>query len=184
MRTGLLTHIENEISNAKSGIDAKVVIKVNSIVDEVIIDALYRASQAGVKVEVIVRGICALRPGVPGLSENIEVRSILGRFLEHSRVFMFANAGDPLVYIGSADMMHRNLDRRVEALVSLSNQEDVDDLINQLELYMDDKTASWHLNSDGDWIRHYQDEDGKALTDVQFWLIEEHARRRNSGRNS
>lgn len=184
VRTGLLTHIENEISNAKSGIDAKVVIKVNSIVDEVIIDALYRASQAGVKVEVIVRGICALRPGVPGLSENIEVRSILGRFLEHSRVFMFANAGDPLVYIGSADMMHRNLDRRVEALVSLSNQEDVDDLINQLELYMDDKTASWHLNSDGDWIRHYQDEDGKALTDVQFWLIEEHARRRNSGRNS
>lgn len=184
VRTGLLTHIENEISNAKSGIDAKVVIKVNSIVDEVIIDALYRASQAGVKVEVIVRGICALRPGVPGLSENIEVRSILGRFLEHSRVFMFANGGDPLVYIGSADMMHRNLDRRVEALVSLSNKDDVDDLIHQLELYMNDKTASWHLNSEGEWIRHYQDDEGKPLTDVQFWLIDEHARRRNSGRNS
>ncbi|UXN33274.1 RNA degradosome polyphosphate kinase [Glutamicibacter sp. M10] len=184
VRTGLLTHIENEISNAKSGTDAKVVIKVNSIVDEVIIDALYRASQAGVKVEVIVRGICALRPGVPGLSDNIQVRSILGRFLEHSRVFMFANAGEPLVYIGSADMMHRNLDRRVEALVSLRNQEDVDDLIHQLGLYMDDKTASWHLNSNGEWIRYSQDEEGNPLTDVQFWLIEEHARRRNSGRNS
>ncbi|WP_440103078.1 RNA degradosome polyphosphate kinase [Glutamicibacter mishrai] len=184
VRTGLLAHIEKEIANAKAGIDAKVVIKVNSIVDEAIIDALYRASQAGVKVEVIVRGICALRPGVPGLSENIEVRSILGRFLEHSRVFMFANAGDPLVYIGSADMMHRNLDRRVEALVSLRNPEDVEDLLKQLDLYMADTTASWHLNSDGEWTRHSQDEEGKPLTDIQFWLIEDHARRRNSGRNS
>ncbi|TDU27745.1 RNA degradosome polyphosphate kinase [Arthrobacter sp. JUb115] len=184
VRTGLLAHIEKEIVNAAAGKPAKVVIKVNSIVDEAIIDALYRASQARVKVEVIVRGICALRPGVPGLSENIEVRSILGRFLEHSRVFMFENGGDPLVYIGSADMMHRNLDRRVEALVSLRNQEDIDRMITLLARYMDDKTASWHLNSDGDWIRHYQGEDGKALSDVQFWLVEEHARRRNSGRNS
>lgn len=184
VRTGLLAHIEKEIANAKSGIEAKVVIKVNSIVDEAIIDALYRASQAGVKVEVIVRGICALRPGVPGLSENIEVRSILGRFLEHSRVFMFANGGEPLVYIGSADMMHRNLDRRVEALVSLRNPEDVEDMIKQLNLYMADTTASWHLNSDGQWTRHSQDEEGNPLTDIQFWLIDDHARRRNSGRNS
>lgn len=184
VRTGLLAHIEKEIANAKSGIEAKVVIKVNSIVDEAIIDALYRASQAGVKVEVIVRGICALRPGVPGLSENIEVRSILGRFLEHSRVFLFANGGEPLVYIGSADMMHRNLDRRVEALVSLRNPEDVEDMIKQLNLYMADTTASWHLNSDGEWTRHSQDEEGNPLTDIQFWLIDDHARRRNSGRNS
>lgn len=184
VRTGLLAHIEQEIRNAQAGVDAKVVIKVNSIVDEAIIDALYRASQAGVKVDVIVRGICALRPGVPGLSGNIQVRSILGRFLEHSRVFIFANAGDPLVYIGSADMMHRNLDRRVEALVSLSNEEDIADVISLMDRYVDDGTASWHLNADGQWDRHYKDEEGNPLSDVQFWLIQDHFQRRNSGRNS
>ena len=184
VRTGLLAHIEQEVRNAQAGVDAKVVIKVNSIVDEAIIDALYRASQAGVKVDVIVRGICALRPGVPGLSENIRVRSILGRFLEHSRVFTFANAGNPIVYIGSADMMHRNLDRRVEALVSLGQPEDIEEMISLLERYMDDGTSSWHLHSDGKWDRHYKDEDGNPLSDVQFWLIQDHAQRRNSGRNS
>ncbi|MFI5085652.1 MAG: RNA degradosome polyphosphate kinase, partial [Actinomycetales bacterium] len=107
VRSGLIDRIEKEISNARAGIAAKVQIKVNSMVDEAIIDSLYRASQAGVRVDVIVRGICSLRPGVPGLSENITVRSILGRFLEHSRVFAFANSGDAVVYIGSADMMHR-----------------------------------------------------------------------------
>ncbi|MGO2030658.1 MAG: phospholipase D-like domain-containing protein, partial [Glutamicibacter ardleyensis] len=170
-----------EISSAAEGKDASVYIKVNSMVDEAIIDALYRASQAGVKVNVIVRGICALRPGLPGLSENIEVRSILGRFLEHSRVFVFANSGDPLVYIGSADMMHRNLDRRVEALVSLRDQEDIDTMTGLMKRYMDDSTMSWHLGPDGAWTRHHRDADGNPLTDIQFWLMEEHARRRMSG---
>ena len=159
-----------------------MVIKVNSMVDEAIIDSLYRASQAGVKVDVIVRGICAVRPGVPGLSENIRVRSILGRFLEHSRVFGFANGGDPVVYIGSADMMHRNLDRRVEALVQLNSREDINDLLAVLDRYMDPGTASWHLDSDGDWTRHHKDDDGNPLSDIQSWLLASRSRQRTLSR--
>jgi len=113
LRKGLLKRIEVEAENAAAGRPSGIRIKVNSIVDEAIIDALYRASNAGVPVDIVVRGICSLRPGVEGLSENIRVRSILGRYLEHSRIFWFANDGDPQVYIGSADMMHRNLDRQL-----------------------------------------------------------------------
>ncbi len=152
------------------------------MVDEAIIDALYRASQAGVRVDVIVRGICALRPGIPGLSENIRVRSVLGRFLEHSRVFMFANAGTPVIYIGSADMMHRNLDRRVEALVSLSSHEDIAELVSLLDRYMDPGTASWHLDSEGSWTRHHKDENGAPLLDIQSWLLDSRARQRTAVR--
>src|SRR5690348_10335962 len=121
LRSGLIERIDAEADLARQGRTGHVAIKVNSIVDEAVIDALYRASQAGVRVEVWVRGACALRPGVEGLSENIEVRSILGRFLEHSRIFVFGNDGDPQAWIGSADMMHRNLDRRVEALVRVND---------------------------------------------------------------
>ncbi|MCC3281237.1 MULTISPECIES: RNA degradosome polyphosphate kinase [Arthrobacter] len=178
VRSGLIDRIEREIANQKAGLDARVIIKVNSMVDEAIIDSLYRASQAGVRVDVIVRGICSVRPGVPGLSENITVRSVLGRFLEHSRVFAFANAGDPVVYIGSADMMHRNLDRRVEALVQLGSKDDITDLIELMDRYLDAGTASWHLDADGIWTRHHKDGEGTPLQDVQSWLLASRSRQR------
>ncbi|UXM90613.1 RNA degradosome polyphosphate kinase [Paenarthrobacter sp. JL.01a] len=182
VRAGLVDRIETEIRNARAGIPGLVQIKVNSMVDEAIIDALYRASQAGVKVDVVVRGICSLRPGVPGLSENITVRSILGRFLEHSRVFAFGNGGDPVVYIGSADMMHRNLDRRVEALVQLASKEDITTVMDLMRRYVDDGTASWHLDNQGHWTRHHLDENGKPLLDMQSWLLESRSRQRASAR--
>src|SRR5699024_10397173 len=123
---------------------------MNSAVDEETIDALYRASQAGVPVDLVVRGICAIKAGVPGLSENIRVRSILGRFLEHSRIFAFANDGDPDVYIGSADLMHRNLDRRVEVLVRMVDPDHVAELVGLIDATMAPTTASWHLVEDPD----------------------------------
>ncbi|WP_026555804.1 RNA degradosome polyphosphate kinase [Arthrobacter sp. 35W] len=182
VRSGLIDRIEREISNKKAGLAARVRIKVNSMVDEAIIDSLYRASQAGVQVDVIVRGICSLRPGVPGLSENITVRSVLGRFLEHSRVFTFANGSDPVVYIGSADMMHRNLDRRVEALVQLANPDDIAEVNSLLDRYMDNGTASWHLDNEGLWTRHHLSEDGSPLLDVQSWLLSSRSRQRTASR--
>jgi polyphosphate kinase len=178
VRSGLIDRIEREIANKNAGRSARVVIKVNSMVDEAIIDALYRASQAGVKVDVIVRGICSVRPGVPGLSENVTVRSVLGRFLEHSRIFAFANGGDPAVFIGSADMMHRNLDRRVETLVQLSAPDDIEYLMTLMDRYMDPRTASWHLDEDGGWTRHHKNEDGADLGDIQSWLLASRARQR------
>jgi polyphosphate kinase len=171
LRSGLVDRIEKEIANHADGRPAGVRIKVNSIVDEVLIDALYRASRAGVPVDVVVRGICAIRPGVPGLSETIRVRSILGRFLEHSRIFWFANAGAPIVLIGSADMMHRNLDRRVEAMVRLRDERHVAELQQLFEVSMDPGTASWHLGADGVWERHHVDADGEPLRDLQSHLI-------------
>ncbi len=125
IRTGLVDQIHREVAHHQAGRPARIRFKANSVVDEAVIDALYLASQAGVPVELLVRGICALRPGVPGLSETITVRSILGRFLEHSRIFWFENAGEPQAWIGSADMMHRNLDRRVEVLVRLPTEDSV-----------------------------------------------------------
>ncbi|MBM3715280.1 MAG: RNA degradosome polyphosphate kinase, partial [Actinobacteria bacterium] len=167
LRKGLLRHIDKERRNALAGKPSGVRIKVNSMVDEQIIDALYRASQAGVPVEVWVRGICSIKPGVPGMSENITVRSILGRYLEHSRIFAFANDGDPQVYIGSADMMHRNLDRRVEALVRVVDERQVGDLNALFDLAMSEETSSWHLRSDGEWVRHSVQADGTPLIDLQ-----------------
>ncbi|MCL1899637.1 MAG: RNA degradosome polyphosphate kinase [Promicromonosporaceae bacterium] len=192
IRSGLIQRIERETEAARAGREAWVRIKVNSIVDEATIDALYRASQAGVPVDLVVRGICAVRPGVPGLSENIRVRSILGRFLEHSRIFAFANSvglapGEgppsgpkvliPEVFIGSSDLMHRNLDRRVEALVRVVDAEQVAELVDLLEVSMADTTASWRLGPDDIWTRHSRDDDGAPLTDLQSELIRRHAHR-------
>jgi polyphosphate kinase len=167
LRKGLIRLIDKERRNAEAGKPARVRIKVNSMVDEQIIDALYRASQAGVPIDVWVRGICSLKPGVPGLSENITVRSILGRYLEHSRIFAFENDGNPQVYIGSADMMHRNLDRRVEALVRVVAPDEIDELSHLFDLAMSDGTSSWHLQGDGEWVRRSVDADGQPLVDLQ-----------------
>lgn len=167
LRKGLIRQIDAERKNAEAGIPAHIRIKVNSMVDEEIIDALYRASAAGVKVDVWVRGICSLRTDLDGISDNITVRSILGRYLEHSRIFAFENAGDPQVYIGSADMMHRNLDRRVEALVRVTDPTHLKELGTFFDLAMDAGTTSWHLGAGGVWERHAVDAEGKPLIDLQ-----------------
>ncbi|MFJ9853690.1 RNA degradosome polyphosphate kinase [Streptomyces sp. NPDC101150] len=178
LRDGLIQRITKEVAHQRAGRPAYVRIKVNSMVDEAVIDALYRASQAGVPVDIWVRGICALRPGVAGLSENIRVRSILGRFLEHSRVFAFGNGGEPEVWLGSADMMHRNLDRRIEALVRVTDPAHRASLSRLLETGVSDTTSSWHLGPDGDWTRHAVDADGAPLRNVQEMLIDARRRRR------
>lgn len=190
VRTGLIQRIRREEDAARAGKEAWIKVKVNSIVDEKTIDALYRASQAGVKIDIVERGICALKPGVPGLSENIRVRSILGRFLEHSRIYAFCNADGPQigegpasgpeVYIGSADLMHRNLDRRVEALVRVTAPEQIDELIKYVDLQMADSTMSWHMQPDGTYVLHTKDDEGRPLVDSQEYLIRKHQRRPNS----
>ncbi|REJ05942.1 RNA degradosome polyphosphate kinase [Microbacterium bovistercoris] len=178
LRRGLLRLIDRERKNAEAGKPAHVRIKVNSMVDEQIIDALYRASRAGVKVDVWVRGICSLRVDLPGVSDNITVRSILGRYLEHSRIFAFENDGDPQVLIGSADMMHRNLDRRVEALVRVTDEAHVQELTTLFDRAMDDGTNSWHLEAGGVWTRRTEDADGNPLTDLQDETMVQIQRRR------
>lgn len=192
VRSGLIQRIRREEDAARAGKEAWIKIKVNSIVDEKTIDALYRASQAGVKIDIVERGICSLKPGVPGLSENIRVRSILGRFLEHSRIYAFANSDGPQigegpiagpeVWIGSADLMHRNLDRRVEALVRITAPEQIDELIKYIDLQMADTTSSWHMEPDGTYVRHSKDEEGRPLVDSQEYLIRKHQRRPNPHR--
>ncbi|MFZ4894687.1 RNA degradosome polyphosphate kinase [Plantibacter sp. Mn2098] len=178
LRKGLLKHIEQERNNAEAGLPSGIRIKVNSMVDEAIIDALYRASQAGVPVDLWVRGICALKPGQAGMSETIRVRSILGRYLEHSRIFSFHNNGDPHVFIGSADMMHRNLDRRVEALVRLTDPTHLASIADLFERALDETTSSWWLDADGVWTRHAIDASGSRLSDLQDTLMTETAARR------
>ena len=172
VRTGLVDRIEREVENHKAGLPSGIRFKCNSIVDEGIIDALYRASRAGVGVDVWVRGICAVRPGVPGLSENIRVISILGRFLEHSRAYCFENAGNREVWIGSADLMHRNLDRRVETLIRLVDPEETADIYSLFDYAYDPETSAWDLEPDGTWTRRLFDADGRHLRDYQESLLE------------
>ena len=170
IRKGILDCIERETTAHREGRGGRIRIKANAIVDEGIIDGLYRASQAGVRVEVVVRGICALRPGVEGFSENITVRSILGQFLEHSRVMHF-DAIDEF-WIGSADMMHRNLDRRVEVMVQVKDRRLTAYLDEVFESAMHPSTRCWELGADGTWTAAPQD--GRQVRDHQVWLMEKH----------
>ena len=167
VREGLAERIQREIDNHEAGRPARVRFKINSLVDEQIIDQLYFASMAGVPVEIVVRGMCALKPGIPGLSDNITVHSVLGRYLEHSRIFFFENAGDPDVFIGSADMMHRNLDRRVETLVKITQSDQIKELDDLFVLAMSNQVSVWELESSGNWRRDAKDADGQPLLDMQ-----------------
>jgi polyphosphate kinase len=191
LRAGIVGRIGRQAARARAGKPARIVFKCNALVDEVVIDALYRAGLAGVPIDIWVRGMCALRPGTPGLSENIRVRSILGRFLEHSRIYLFGtgqpdpdpqpgedpDAGNE-VWLGSADMMHRNLDRRVEALVRVADPGHCTKIRALLKVGLDDGTSSWWLGSDGDWTRHARDSSGASLLDLQETLTMDHGRGR------
>ncbi|MDR0951189.1 MAG: RNA degradosome polyphosphate kinase [Candidatus Ancillula sp.] len=202
IRKGILERIYNETEAAKRGEDSWIKIKVNSIVDEECIEALYRASEAGVKVDMIVRGICAVKAGVKPFSENLRVRSILGRFLEHSRIYAFAhpllndkqlvedkfiedkinhetpaqkkndpNLVGPEVWIGSADLMHRNLDRRVETLIKIVEPDQIGELVNLLEFTMSEKVSAFDLMPDGNYVRNFLDKEGHPLVDIQAQII-------------
>jgi len=170
VRQGLIERIDREIEHARAGRPARIQFKTNHLVDEQMLDALYRASRAGVQVDLLVRTFCTIRSGVPGLSDNIHTRSILGRFLEHSRVYYFGNNGAPEYWIGSADLMHRNLDRRVEVLCQLSDAIAVDEVRDMLDLAFDPDTAAWVLGPDGHWEKSsghvdYQEGLARRLTD-------------------
>jgi len=153
MRRRMIEMIEREARLSTPKAPGRIIWKLNSLIDEAIIDSLYAASRAGVEIDLLVRAICGLRPGVPGLSETIRVRSILGRFLEHSRLYWFGNGGVPEVWMGSADMMHRNLDRRVETLVRVDDDGIKARLEEILELGLADRVGAWTLTPEGDWLR-------------------------------
>jgi polyphosphate kinase len=170
VRSGLVERIEREIVHVEAGRPGHIQIKVNSIVDEETVDALYRASRAGVEVDLVVRGICTLRPGVPGLSERIRVRSIVGRFLEHSRVARFHNGGQEEFWMGSADLMHRNLDRRVEALVLVTDPTAQAELRRVFEISLRDNILAFDLDASGNWHRR-EPTDGSVLEDPQEYLL-------------
>ena len=172
IRAKLLEKIEREIDFAKAGKTGLIRMKLNAILDEEFVEALYKASQAGVKIDLIVRGICAIRAQVPGLSENIRVRSILGRFLEHSRVFHFHNDGNSEFFIGSADLMDRNLNRRVESLVRIEQKNHKEMLNTLLNRYLSEEVACWKMNPQGKWQRVSKLPSGELLNDIQNETIE------------
>jgi polyphosphate kinase len=153
LHKGLLSKIETEIENAKAGKPARIIAKVNSLVEPEVIQAFYRASIAGVKIDLIIRGICCLKPGILGVSDNIQVRSIIGRFLEHTRVFYFENNGDAEVWAGSADLMKRNLLRRVETAFPIESKKLRQRVIDDLNVYLSDNSQAWILSSEGRYHR-------------------------------
>ena len=170
----LIELIENEIQIARQGRKARIIVKVNALVEPQIIEALYRASAEGVKIQLIVRGICCLRPGLPGISENIEVRSIVGRFLEHTRVSYFHNDGDPKVFGSSADWMDRNFFRRVEVSWPIKNRIIRKRIISELKYYLKDNRQAWILQADGNYSAPVSF--GKSTISAQQTLLNEHAR--------
>jgi polyphosphate kinase len=157
MRAGILEEIERTVAAHSEGRPARIRMKMNSLVDRACIQALYRASQAGVPIEINTRGICCLRPGVPGVSDNIRVVSIVGRFLEHSRIYAFEREGECTAYIGSADLMPRNLDTRVELLTPVLDETLRADVIDTLDRCFADNTNAWDLRQDGGWVRRRPD---------------------------
>jgi polyphosphate kinase len=174
MREGIIDEIEQTAAAHQRGEEARITLKLNALVDRRVIRALYRASQAGVPVDLNIRGICCLRPGVPGISETIRVTSVLGRFLEHSRVFAFRRGDETRVLVGSADMMPRNLDTRVELIAPVEDETLRDDLLDTLERSLADDTGAWELRSDGTWARRPPGEEGRS---VQRELMLGHAAR-------
>ncbi|NOT84093.1 MAG: polyphosphate kinase 1, partial [Methylococcaceae bacterium] len=172
LHKGLIAKIEREMLHAQSGKPARIIIKVNALVEEEIIRALYRAAQAGVEIKLIVRGICCLKPGIKGVSEKIEVRSIIGRFLEHARVYVFSNEGNTEVYAASADLMHRNMFRRVEICFPIENKKLQERILNDLEGYLKDNSQAWLLQSDGSYHRAVYD--AEQPFQVQTELLQTH----------
>ncbi len=179
VRLGLVERIHREISRHHEHGDGLIRFKCNGLVDEAIIDALYEASQAGVQVDLVIRGICAIKAGVPGLSENIRVVSILGRFLEHSRIYQFGRGESSETFIGSADIMHRNLDRRVETLVRMKSTTHQMYLHQLLDFATSPEIARFELQQDGSWQRFTHNENGEDLVDYQEALIARHRRGRS-----
>ena len=177
LRSGIIERIDREIENQKAGMPAGIQLKLNSILDEGFVEKIYQASQAGVKIDLLVRGICAVQPGIKELSENITVKSVLGRFLEHSRIFHFVNGGNNEYWIGSADLMGRNLDRRVESLVRIDKKEHQHRLQEILDLGLSSDSSSWQL-SGTDWVRVSKNSKGQALLDVHSAFIHTYSRER------
>ena len=177
LRSGIIERIDREIQNHKAGKPAGIQFKLNSILDEGFVEKIYQASQAGVKIDLLVRGICAVQPGIKGLSDNVTVKSVLGRFLEHSRIFHFTNAGDHEYWIGSADLMGRNLDRRVESLVRIDKKEHQHRLQEILDLGLSADSSSWQL-SGTEWVRVSKNSKGEGLHDVHSAFIHTYSRER------
>jgi polyphosphate kinase len=174
LRSRFLQLVTREIEHSKVGHDARIILKLNAVVDVPVVEALYEAAQAGVKIDLIVRSACGLQPGIPGLSENVRVRSIIGEFLEHSRIWGFANGGDAEWYIGSADLMDRNLDRRVEAVVPVEDAEARNRLAGIVDVLLADDRRSWQLLPDGTWKRTEELEGREGAIDT-FEVLKEHA---------
>lgn len=176
LRKSLIMRIQREIKNHLDGKPSWIRLKLNSLLDEEIIASLYEAAEAGVKVEIVVRGICSLQLTNQARRENIKVRSILGRFLEHSRIYYFRNNGSEDYFIGSADVMHRNLDRRVEALVRIDSEKHKERLKSILDDSVSDKYSTWKLSDTNQWIRSIRSADGQLLVNFQDHFIDKHNR--------